>query len=79
MQLNKKKTNKVEMDAEAYKFPANYKKGDVPKYLKDEKQKTIEEVDKDCPPGHVLLPDEERKETLRVLRQSENCCKNKLK
>lgn len=52
-------------------LPKNYQKGVVPKYLKNKKDdKHLEMCDPECPPGHVLLPDEERKETLRVLRQS---------
>lgn len=50
--------------------PPNYQRGVVPKYIKDRKQEESVEVDEPCPPGHVLLPEEERKETLRVLRQS---------
>lgn len=52
------------------KLPKNYQKGVVPKYLKNKKDDKQAECDPECPPGHVLLPDEERKETLRVLRQS---------
>lgn len=56
---------------------ANYRMGVVPKYIKDRKE-TLEkiqkaktqELDANCPDGHVLLPDHERKETLRVLRKN---------
>lgn len=51
--------------------PSTYQRGVVPKYLRerrDEEQK--DEADEPCPEGHVLLPEDERKETLRVLRQS---------
>ncbi|KAL3272356.1 hypothetical protein HHI36_013835 [Cryptolaemus montrouzieri] len=51
--------------------PPNYQKGVVPKYLKDRKgYEKLADIEPDCPPGHILLPEEERKETLRVLRQS---------
>lgn len=50
--------------------PANYQRGVVPKYLKDRREDLPIEPDIECPPGHILLPEEERKETLRVLRQS---------
>lgn len=50
--------------------PPTYQRGVVPKYLKERKEDTIVEIDAECPPGHILLPEEERKETLRVLRQS---------
>ncbi|KAK4874355.1 hypothetical protein RN001_013715 [Aquatica leii] len=52
--------------------PQSYARGVIPKYLRDRKEEVAKEVDIDseCPDGHVLLPDEERKETLRVLRQS---------
>lgn len=52
------------------KLPKSYQKGVLPKYLKNRKEEKQIECDPECPPGHVLLPDEERKETLRVLRQS---------
>lgn len=54
--------------------PVNYQKGVVPKYLKNRRDEKEIEFDPECPPGHVLLPDEERKETLRVLRQSMKLC-----
>ncbi|ENN70513.1 uncharacterized protein LOC109545313 isoform X2 [Dendroctonus ponderosae] len=50
--------------------PPSYQRGVVPKYLRDRKDDAPVETDADCPPGHILLPEEERKETLRVLRQS---------
>ncbi|CAH1168817.1 unnamed protein product [Phyllotreta striolata] len=49
--------------------PPTYQKGVLPKYLQDKKTENTEDDDQ-CPPGHVLLPESERKETLRVLRQS---------
>lgn len=54
-------------------LPPTYQKGVVPKYLKDRKDEHLKDLpeDEECPDGHVLLPEEERKETLRVLRQSE--------
>ncbi|XP_041981867.1 uncharacterized protein LOC121735204 [Aricia agestis] len=57
-------------------LPPGYQKGVLPKYLREKKEKAIElegvKVDDDgfCPPGHVTLPDSERKETLRMLRNS---------
>ncbi|KAF5288436.1 hypothetical protein FQR65_LT02088 [Abscondita terminalis] len=50
----------------------HHPKGSLPKYIRDRKEELAKEcnLDPDCPEGHVLLPDEERKETLRVLRQS---------
>lgn len=50
--------------------PPTYQKGVLPKYLQDRKAENATEEDDLCPPGHVLLPESERKETLRVLRQS---------
>ncbi|CAH1997319.1 unnamed protein product [Acanthoscelides obtectus] len=51
--------------------PPSYQRGVVPKYLRDRKQdEQPDHSDEPCPEGHVLLPEEERKETLRVLRQS---------
>ncbi|XP_050347598.1 enkurin domain-containing protein 1-like [Nymphalis io] len=58
-------------------LPPGYQKGVLPKYLRDRKDSTKEvedtKADDDntmCPPGHVTLPDNERKETLRMLRNS---------
>lgn len=57
---------------------SDYQKGVLPKYLRDRKDFGPKEAegamaDNDqavCPPGHVTLPDTERKETLRMLRNS---------
>lgn len=56
-------------------LPPGYQKGVLPKYLRDRKDSAKEDtkVDDDntmCPAGHVTLPDNERKETLRMLRKS---------
>lgn len=57
--------------------PPNYRKGVIPKYLRDRKeaqekeQKAKAEVShSDCPEGHVSIPDHERKETLRLLKKN---------
>lgn len=52
--------------------PPTYQMGVVPKYIKERKgyEAKAENIEPDCPAGHILLPEEERKETLRVLRQS---------
>ncbi|KAJ8972365.1 hypothetical protein NQ317_018478 [Molorchus minor] len=43
----------------------------LPKYLRGKREETTKDPEIEaCPDGHVLLPEEERKETLRVLRQS---------
>ncbi|CAH2043044.1 unnamed protein product, partial [Iphiclides podalirius] len=57
-------------------LPTGYQKGVVPKYLRERKEQGPKEMegakadDAACPPGHVPLPDTERKETLRMLRNS---------
>ncbi|CAH0720582.1 unnamed protein product, partial [Brenthis ino] len=58
-------------------LPSGYQKGVLPKYLRDRKEsaKEVEDTKPDedhtaCPQGHVTLPDNERKETLRMLRNS---------
>lgn len=66
-----KKDDKDEQDKS--QVPKNYQRGVLPKYLKMKKDEKVVQCDPECPPGHVLLPDEERKETLRVLRQSNYC------
>ncbi|XP_012532090.1 uncharacterized protein LOC105834279 [Monomorium pharaonis] len=57
--------------------PPNYRKGVVPKYLRDRKEAQEKEqkakaeaLQSDCPEGHVPLPDHERKETLRLLKKN---------
>lgn len=56
--------------------PPNYRKGVIPKYLRDRKeaqekeQKAKAESHSDCPEGHVSIPDHERKETLRLLKKN---------
>lgn len=57
---------------------SDYQKGVLPKYLRDRKDTGPKEAEGTmadneqavCPPGHVTLPDTERKETLRMLRNS---------
>ncbi|KAJ2945363.1 hypothetical protein O0L34_g163 [Tuta absoluta] len=60
-------------------LPTGYQKGVLPKYLRERKDQGIKEAEgvkaaddgsAVCPPGHVTLPDTERKETLRMLRNS---------
>ncbi|KAJ0174887.1 hypothetical protein K1T71_009995 [Dendrolimus kikuchii] len=59
-------------------LPSGYQKGVVPKYLRERKEQGAKEVEgaradeegAPCPPGHVTLPDNERKETLKMLRNS---------
>ncbi|CAK1586600.1 unnamed protein product [Parnassius mnemosyne] len=58
-------------------LPTGYQKGVLPKYLRERKEQDSKEMEDakaddptSCPPGHVPLPDTERKETLRMLRNS---------
>ncbi|KAI8439075.1 hypothetical protein MSG28_012940 [Choristoneura fumiferana] len=56
-------------------LPSGYQKGVVPKYLRERRDSVPDAAaarpdDAACPPGHVTLPDNERKETLRMLRNS---------
>lgn len=62
--------------------PPTYQKGVIPKYLRERKEELHKltrptEGDEKCPDGHVILPENERKETLRMLRQSK-CISSKL-
>ncbi|XP_043495461.1 uncharacterized protein LOC122519809 isoform X2 [Polistes fuscatus] len=57
--------------------PTNYRKGIVPKYIKDRKEALQKEEEAkaaafypECPEGHVPLPDHERQETLRMLKKN---------
>lgn len=57
--------------------PPNYRKGVVPKYLRERKEAQekeqkamVEAMHSDCPEGHVPIPDHERKETLRLLKKN---------
>ncbi|KAG7209275.1 hypothetical protein KM043_015391 [Ampulex compressa] len=57
--------------------PTNYRKGIVPKYIRERKEAHEKELKAkaeayhpDCPEGHIPLPDNERKETLRMLKKN---------
>ena len=60
--------------------------GSVPEYLvkrqhewEEEKEEKLASMpDKDCPPGMVLMPESERKETLAVLLKSQEAAKDQL-
>lgn len=67
------KPNKQDTQDGVKQLPPKYQKGVVPKYLREQKgdKEKVLKVDPECPEGHILLPEDERKETLRVLRQSE--------
>ncbi|KAI4456381.1 hypothetical protein MML48_8g00004978 [Holotrichia oblita] len=68
----KLRSNRQDSQLSPGTLPPTYQKGVVPKYLKERKDEQLKDVpdDDECPDGHVLLPEEERRETLRVLRQS---------
>lgn len=56
-------------------LPNNYRMGVIPKYIKNRKEiqvqkAKIEELDPNCPNGHIPLPDCERKETLQMLKKN---------
>lgn len=57
------------------KFKA-YRKGEIPKYLKEMRIKEVEKnrlasiVDVNCPPGHSVLTETERLESLEIARKS---------
>lgn len=72
MQTIKPPPSKPDRDGIKSKFPNNYQRGELPKYIKDKKDGKILEYSPDGPPGHQLLPDEERKDTLKILRQCNN-------
>lgn len=69
----KPKTVKQVVNKVPAQAPPSYQRGVIPKYLRERKEEDIKQVEEEpCPEGHVLLPEEERKETLRVLRQSKD-------
>ncbi|KAL6260675.1 hypothetical protein P5V15_008195 [Pogonomyrmex californicus] len=80
VKLNKERTsvaNKLMTQLNNGVPPPNYRKGVVPKYLRDRKEAQEKEqkakaeaLHSDCPEGHVPLPDHERKETLRLLKKN---------
>lgn len=53
-----------------------YRKGEIPKYLKEMKSREEERnrlmalVDVNCPPGHTVLTESERLESLQIAKQS---------
>ncbi|XP_029666076.1 uncharacterized protein LOC115237274 [Formica exsecta] len=80
IKLNKERTSiatKLAIQLNNGVPPLNYRKGVIPKYLRDrkeaqEKEQKIkaEALHPDCPEGHVPIPDHERKETLRLLKKN---------
>ncbi|GJQ80073.1 hypothetical protein Trydic_g19357 [Trypoxylus dichotomus] len=72
IQAVKQKSTRSDIIPTSGSLPPTYQKGVLPRYLKERRDEQLKDVpdDDECPEGHVLLPDEERKETLRVLRQS---------
>ncbi|KAK2581051.1 hypothetical protein KPH14_006094 [Odynerus spinipes] len=69
--------NKIAIQLNNGIVPPNYRKGVVPKYIKDRKEALQKEEEAkasalhpDCPEGHVPLPDNERQETLRMLKKN---------
>ncbi|KAK9303776.1 hypothetical protein QLX08_004651 [Tetragonisca angustula] len=76
-QVNNNISNNTNNNSNNNNLPTNYRMGVVPKYIKNRKeiQEKIqkakqEELDPNCPNGHVPLPDNERKETLQMLKKS---------
>ncbi|XP_059057752.1 uncharacterized protein LOC131851287 [Achroia grisella] len=79
MERNRSRLNSIleRKDKDPY-LPSGYQKGVVPKYIRERKDQITKELEASkveddhtlCPPGHVTLPDTERKETLRMLRNS---------
>lgn len=53
-----------------------YRKGEIPKYLKEmkfqeeERKRMTSLEDVNCPPGHTVLSDDERLETLQIAKKS---------
>ncbi|XP_026741793.1 uncharacterized protein LOC113503865 isoform X2 [Trichoplusia ni] len=80
MERNRSRLNSIleRKDTKDPYLPSGYQKGVLPKYLRERKEQGSKDTegaraDEDhsvCPPGHVTLPDTERKETLRMLRNS---------
>ncbi|EGI64314.1 PREDICTED: uncharacterized protein LOC105147241 [Acromyrmex echinatior] len=80
IKLNKERTsvaNKLMTQLNNGVPSPNYRKGVLPKYLRDRKEAQEKEqkakaeaLHSDCPEGHVPLPDHERKETLRLLKKN---------
>lgn len=59
-------------------YPASYQKGVIPKYLTKRKMEKAlaaaqaREIDPNCPAGHVVMPDHERRETLDLILKNYN-------
>lgn len=74
---NKQTVTSSELSPVAAIPPPTYQRGVLPKYLKDKRALEQQNEDKALLeieyPGHILLPDNERKEYLRVSRQSIMC------
>ncbi|KAF7998386.1 hypothetical protein HCN44_009784 [Aphidius gifuensis] len=80
--INKGKTTlamKIAAQLNNGTVPPSYRKGVVPKYIKERKEEKLQQEIKaqadaefiaDCPDGHVPLPDNERKDTLKKLKKN---------
>ncbi|XP_067011337.1 micronuclear linker histone polyprotein isoform X2 [Anabrus simplex] len=79
--LGKKKSSAgstTTVDYDQLKAPPTYQKGVVPKYLRDRQEewrqaaekRTRDVADPSCPPGHIPLPETDRKDTLKMLKKS---------
>ncbi|XP_038222349.1 uncharacterized protein LOC119839961 [Zerene cesonia] len=76
---NRSRLNSIleKKDKDPY-LPPGYQKGVLPRYLRERKEQEAKELEGAktnddhiaCPPGHVTLPDNEKRETLRMLRIS---------
>ncbi len=68
--------------SDAMNPPEDYQPGSVPKYLQDRREQWRKEAeriererpDPDCPPGHVLLPEEDRKIALKAMLAKYDKC-----
>ncbi|XP_015108647.1 uncharacterized protein LOC107035644 [Diachasma alloeum] len=82
LKLNKEKlsvASKMAAQLNNGVLPPNYRKGVVPKYIKERKEERQQEKERqaleeailaECPDGHVPLPDNERRETLKLLKKN---------
>lgn len=61
-----------------------YRKGEIPKYLKEmklqeeERNRLASLVDVNCPPGHTVLSEDERLESLQLAQKSTAALKIKI-
>lgn len=74
---SRKTLSNAKATAATMPYPLSYRKGVVPGYISKRKAEALasaltKEVDPNCPLGHIVMPDDERRETLDMILKNYN-------